>query len=212
MCIKKKDILWLAAAACFFLTGCKDRHSEPVYYEYACSSEAQEPAGSVPAVPAAEKETETEAPAVVYVCGAVANPGVVFLSRSARVYEAVEMAGGFLDEADPEWINQARQIEDGEKIRVYTKAETAAMTSAGDRPEGEDRPEGGFSGTASKKINLNTASEEELMTLPGIGEAKAKAIISYRNEQGPFSGPEEIVKVSGIGQALFERLRDSITS
>lgn len=125
----------------------------------------------------------------VFVCGFVRNPGVYYLNINARLYEAVEAAGGFLEEADAGWLNQAEILSDGDKVRIYSKEETQKMQEAGMKEE---------SGTAEKsveknqqnqtqdagKVNINTASAEELQTIPGIGAAKAAAIIEYREVQG----------------------------
>lgn len=151
---------------------------------------------------------------VVYVCGAVAAPGVYQLPPSARVYEAVAAAGGFLPDADEEWYNQAKKLQDGEMIRIYTRDETAALTEQGEpRPEGQE-PHGQINqedGRSEGQININTADMEQLMTLPGIGEAKAEAILAYRQEHGRFQTIEEIMQISGIKEAVFAKIKGRIT-
>lgn len=156
---------------------------------------------------------ETEARIAVYVCGAVNSPGVYELEASARVFQAVEAAGGFREDADQEWVNQAQFLQDGGKIRIYTRQETEQMRQAG-MEEGsllaEDQT--GEVGTEGQGlVNLNTATKEELMTLPGIGEAKAEAVIAYRQEQGGFSAIEDIMNISGIKEAVFSKIKDRIT-
>ena len=149
----------------------------------------------------------------MYVCGAVNCPGVYELSASARVYQAVEAAGGFRDDADQEWVNQAQFLQDGGKIRIYTRLETDQMRQEG-LEEGSVLPEGQDAQTeqaGESPVNLNTATREELMTLPGIGEAKADAVIAYREENGGFSSPEEIMNISGIKEAVFSQIKDRIT-
>lgn len=160
-----------------------------------------------------EPRIETEPSIAVYVCGAVNCPGVYELSASARVYQAVEAAGGFRDDADQEWVNQAQFLQDGGKIRIYTRLETDQMRQEG-LEEGSMLPEGQDAQTeqaGESSVNLNTATREELMTLPGIGEAKADAVIAYREENGGFSSPEEIMNISGIKEAVFSQIKDRIT-
>ena len=170
----------------------------------------------------------------VYVCGAVHNPGVCSLQAGARVCDALDAAGGFLDSADTQWLNQAKPLTDGEMIIAYTLEETARMReqgvsrgamAPGDVPEGAlstgglATSAGGMNpdpGTDSSMqsvdlINLNTASREQLMTLPGIGEAKADAIIRYRSETGLFASPEDVMNISGIKNSVFEKIRSHIT-
>lgn len=165
-------------------------------------------------VPASETAApETEARIAVYVCGAVNSPGVYELEASARVFQAVEAAGGFREDADQEWVNQAQFLQDGGKIRIYTRQETEQMRQAGMEAGSllaEDQT--GEAGTEGQGlVNLNTATKEELMTLPGIGEAKAEAVIAYRQEQGGFSAIEDIMNISGIKEAVFSKIKDRIT-
>lgn len=148
------------------------------------------------------QETEERQPYFVHVCGQVENPGVYELEPGSRVYEAIEMAGGFGSEAAGWYLNLAQEITDGMKIQVPTRQEAAGM-EAGD-----------FSGSTqqgSQKVNLNTASSEQLMTLTGIGESRAADIIRYREEHGPFRRIEDIMNVSGIKEGAFEKIKDSIT-
>ena len=149
------------------------------------------------------KEAQTEG--YVYICGAVQSPGVYPVHASMRVFEAVSLAGGFAADADEEWLNQAETVQDGQKLYIYTKAETAALMQAGASPAGERQE------AAEDKVNINTADAAALMTLPGIGEAKAESIIQYRNEHGPFSSIEEIQEIPGIKQAVFSKIEDRIT-
>lgn len=149
---------------------------------------------------------ETKAQSVfVYVCGAVENPGVYELTEGARVYEAISLAGGFTEEADTQWLNQAELVSDGQKLCVLTCEETAEM----DLPPAADEAE--KQKDSSGKVDLNTASAEELMTLPGIGEAKAESIIQYRTEQGAFTEIEQIQNIPGIKSAVFSKIKDKIT-
>ena len=145
----------------------------------------------------------------VYICGEVANPGVYELSEDSRIYEAVDAAGGFTENAARESINLASKVSDGMQITIYNKEEAASLpaggTSAG-KNSGQDQMSG-----SSSLVNLNTATKEELMTLKGIGESKAEDIIRYREKSGGFKTIEDIMKISGIKEAGFQKIKDSIT-
>ncbi len=144
----------------------------------------------------------------IYICGAVNQPGVYPIEENMRICDAVRLAGGFAPGADEEWLNQAEPIRDGEKVVVYTSEETAVMKEACPAAGPE---EGASAAGSDGKINLNTATREELMSLTGIGEAKADAILKYRSENGSFSSIEEIQNISGIKSGVFEKIRDRIT-
>ena len=165
---------------------------------------------TVEAEPAISEILNEEIPKelVVYVCGAVNSPGIYSLSQGSRLYEAVTMAGGFSSEADPAYHNLARSITDGERIYILSVAETKEL-SAELRVSGEEGAEQALS--SNGMVNLNTATAEQLTGLPGIGEAKAAAILSYRAKIGQFTDIEEIKNVSGIGEAMFEKIKDKIT-
>ncbi len=148
-----------------------------------------------------DKEPDT---IFVDVCGQVASPGVYELPAGSRVYEAVNAAGGILDTAAGEALNQARKLEDGQQVYVPSRDEAAGMAAApGEMTEEDNVPEDG-------RVNLNTAGREELMTLTGIGEAKAGAILKYREEHGGFKSPEDIMQVEGIKQGTYEKIKEQI--
>ena len=173
-----------------------------------------------------DAQTSEPSQIAVYVCGAVRNPGVCSLPAGARVCDALEEAGGFSRDADSEWLNQAKLLSDGEMLIVYTLDETQQMKEQGiarggtmpagyGAGEGREDPAGpGAESSFDKgdaRVNLNTASREQLMTLPGIGEAKADAIIRYRTETGLFASIEDVMNISGIKNSVFEKIRDRIT-
>lgn len=139
----------------------------------------------------------------VHVSGYVMNPGVYMLPEGSRVYEAVEAAGGFSEGADDQFLNLAKVLEDGQKIRIYSLDETATAY------EDTELNQKDLNDT-EKLININTATKESLMTLPGIGESRAESIIAYREQNGYFSSVEDIMKVSGIKEAAFEKIKDYI--
>lgn len=164
---------------------------------------------------------------VIYICGAVETPGIYSLPDGSRVYQAVEAAGGLTEAADPRYLNQAQRLLDGEQITVYTTEETeklglgpgsGPLTEDGNLPGSLNASEspGGTAGSAANrgnaaKVNLNTADRDTLMTLPGIGEAKADAILSYRDANGGFSSIEDIQNIPGIKEKAFEKIKDLIT-
>ena len=149
-----------------------------------------------------EEETQ-EMLCYVYICGAVAKPGVYAVPSHARVYEVISLAGGLLAEAGEQAVNQAREVVDGEMIRVPTKEELSA---------GEAEQSFGDEGTEVQDglIDINRADAAELMTLPGIGASKADSIISYREENGGFSSIEDIMNVEGIKEGVFNRIKEHI--
>lgn len=165
-------------------------------------------ASEVPAtVPLQQEESEPEE-WIVYVCGAVECPGIYSLPVNSRLYEAIRMAGGFSKEADPAYHNLARSIEDGERIYILSSSETKALTT-----EQQVAGEEGAADAAQTNglINLNTATAQQLMTLPGIGEARAADILAYRAKIGQFTDIEELMNVSGIGEVSFGKIKDKIT-
>ena len=145
----------------------------------------------------------------VYICGEVVNPGVYRMEEGARLFEVIEKAGGLTGMADPRSINQAQTVSDGQEIIVYAVGETpgAAADTAGSGSPGSAEGEADGSGL----VNINTAPADTLMTLPGIGEVKAQAIIEYRTKNGPFKSIDELTSVSGIGEGLYSRIKSQIT-
>ena len=134
----------------------------------------------------------------VYVCGEVKSPGVYELPEGSRIVDAVEAAGGMTEAASGTWLNLAEPVSDGQKIEVPSETEASELEK--EQQEAQ-----------SGLVNLNTASAEELMTLTGIGESKAEAILSYREEHGGFEKPEELMEIPGIKEGVFEKIRDQVT-
>ncbi|MCD8119304.1 MAG: helix-hairpin-helix domain-containing protein [Lachnospiraceae bacterium] len=173
----------------------------------------------------------------VYICGAVNSPGVYEVTAAMRLVDAVELAGGFSQEADTTYWNLAGKLTDGAMYYIPTVSETAeesfslrtggeeagGETSADDGAESGDSGAGNGSGTDDAQadssgedtssdglISINTATKEELTALPGIGDTKAAAIITYRETNGPFTAIDEIMNVTGIGESTYEKLKDYI--
>ena len=144
----------------------------------------------------------------VYICGEVIKPGVYELSGDSRIYEAVDAAGGFTENAARECVNLASKVSDGMQITIYNREEAVSLP-ADSASVGENAGKSGTSG--SGLVNLNTATKEELMTLKGIGESKAEDIIRYREKSGGFKKIEDIMKISGIKENGFQKIKDSIT-
>jgi len=148
---------------------------------------ARSPAGEAVAL----LPTVTGAPLTVYVTGAVATPGVYRLPEDSRINDALEAAGGFAEGAERDRINLAEPVEDGMQIDIPGIVESA-------------RVDGG-------RVDINTATLDELDGLPGIGPTAAQAIIDYRQANGDFQVIQDIQNVPGIGATTFERIRDYIT-
>ncbi len=189
-----KKFLYLACCSVLFFTGC----SKASYFQSTDLVEEKQ-------IQASDEEIVEElVPEKIFVqvSGAVAKPGVYELTSGSRVYAAIEAAGGLLDSADDTNINQAAVIIDGEKIIIYTEeeAEEIAYREACEKNQQND----------DGLININTASAADLKTLPGIGEAKANQIVSYRQENGAFKSIEDIKNVSGIGDGIFEQINSLI--
>ena len=136
----------------------------------------------------------------VHVTGSVNVPGVYTLPENARMEDAIQAAGGLQEEADPQSLNLAAALEDGQRLYI-PPAQDLTLTT-------DDR---GLSIETSPMVNINTAGFAELDNLPGIGEVKAQAILDYRQKNGLFTALEDLMKVEGISQSLFEKLEGLIT-
>ena len=131
----------------------------------------------------------------IHLVGEVNNPGIYQLPQGSRVYQLIELCGGFSEEADREALNQARPLLDGEQVCIQKIGEAPAPSATG----------------AAKKININQASVSELTALPGIGEVRAAQIIAHREKHGLFKDIREIMDVSGIGDKTYANIADMIS-
>lgn len=193
---RKFGILLLAAAVLMAVSGCGREEAvlldaEDLVYQDAAGEAAQPEARE-------EKEQEQEETVLfVHICGEVVNPGVYALAAGSRVYEAVEAAGGFTEAAEQSCINLAQVLTDGIQIEIPDQTRAQEMKLEQDQEQ-------------SGRINLNTATSEQLCTLPGIGASRAESIIAYREDTGGFSKIEEIMQINGIKEAMFEKIKDKI--
>ena len=148
------------------------------------------------------EQTEESLPEWIYVdvCGAVENPGVYRIEAGSRVFQVLEQAGGCTEDASLETVNQADLLTDGQKIRIYTMEEAGQM----EKELQEEDP------LLDGRVDINRAGKEELMTLTGIGETRAQAILAYRETNGNFSSVEELMQVEGIKEKTYEKLKEQI--
>lgn len=154
----------------------------------------------------AQSASKVTSEVVVHVDGAVASPGVFSLAEGSRVNDAVLAAGGLDESADTSTVNLAAPLSDGAKVHIPTTEELASTTTGAAEPGGQSG-----SGTASNGlVNINTATSAELQTLSGVGEATAQAIIEDRESNGPFTSPEDLMRVSGIGEKKFAKVKEHI--
>ncbi len=167
------------------------------WYHFKESSESTLRVADTTAVKEADGENSQagEGGIMVHITGAVNKPGVVSLNKDARLIEAIEMVGGLIETADVDALNLARKLQDEEKIHIPVIGEVSKTTAASE----------------NTKININTASLEELKSLPGVGDVIAQGIIDYREKNGGFAQLEELKDVTRIGDKIYEGLSESIT-
>lgn len=195
----KKQIILLGIVVLILLgcTACKSTSYLEKQSDLSSEDTSEDATDSADTTEETEKKTEI----YVQISGAVADPGVYTFPADSRVYELIEAAGGLLPEAYDVSLNQAERLSDGQKIYVYTKEEAAE----GLAPTEES------SSTSDGKVNINTASTEELTSLKGIGQTRAESIVAYRQEHGAFAAVEDLKAVSGIGDATYQKIADAIT-
>ena len=230
--------LGVLLAAAFFFVYFAENGSQTVELTAPASEVANSLDASKPVILADEAVSPDIAPAVetlelrVYVAGAVKSPGVYPLAQGDRLVDGVEAAGGATDDANLEAVNLAMRVED--EGYYYIPARMARPAATGDLEAGNDSsPAALFPRAATNRpgtespaateesavevtepggpVNLNTATQAELEALPSIGPARARAIIAFREENGPFAAVDEITAVSGIGQGILDNLQGLIT-
>lgn len=198
----------LAAGICY---SCNRKQAGSDYLELPVSSGAEDDG---PVLEETETETETQGQEVsvcyVHICGAVTVPGVYEMEEGSRIFQVVENAGGFTEDAATEYLNMAQIVSDGMKIVVPDVNSLDEALQYGTAGSG-NADTSAAAGAKDSKVNINTATKEMLMTLKGIGEAKAEDIIKYREEHDGFRKIEDIMKISGIKDAAFQKIKDDIT-
>lgn len=152
---------------------------------------------------------DSEETVVVYICGAVVSEGVYTLSYGSRVVDVLDMAGGYKEDAAKGYVHLAEPLSDGDKIYIPFQDEVDDEKNISQKIKGKDDIYG--SGDGDRLVNINKATRDELMTLPGIGGSKADDIISYREEHGKFSKIEDLMNISGIKTGVFNKIKDMIT-
>ena len=203
--IKKNIMIFILSVICLMFTSCNKNDDILMEIEELSKDDQKEIPDEKDEINETGKPDmkEIEEYVYVHVCGAVNSPGVYKLKTPVRVYEAIDSAGGITDEGCEEVINQAREIVDGEQIYIPTFEEKENGNYINEQSSDVTQVNDGI-------ININTASEEQLMTLPGIGQAKAASIINYRNDNGKFSSIEELKNIEGIKDGVFNKIKDKI--
>ncbi len=227
---KKWYFAWGIGLFCLFLLGCAEKglkweedrperdpeaasQEKVTLTEEASSMEATPPMEEAVSTEAASDEAEREGKAAsiwVHVSGEVVNPGVYELKEGSRLWEAVSAAGGVTQEGDENYLNQAQILSDGMKITIPSQSQVEEW---GEKDTPSYLLEYSGDGNWQQQdagVDLNTADKAALCTLPGIGESRAESILAYRDEHGPFKRIEDIMKVSGIKEAAFEKIKDRI--
>ncbi|WP_157432514.1 ComEA family DNA-binding protein [Aeromicrobium sp. Root472D3] len=184
----------------WWLLAGRPRTSEPVAPLAFGSSAAPASTGA-----GAPPPTSGPAELIVDVVGRVRRPGIVTLPKGSRVYEAIEAAGGLKGRVDTTTLNMARELTDGEQVLVGLDPVDAAAPAAGGATGGV-----GPGGGAAAKVNLNTATAEQLDTLPGVGPVTAQSILAWRETNGRFTSVDDLLDVKGIGDATLAELRDLV--
>lgn len=209
--IWKKVCFTILMITALLMTGCAGKHAkEQMELSEVGTEETEEISDETVDTGGVQEEESLDADNIyVHVCGEVASPGVYTLRAGSRIYEAIQAAGGLTEEAAGESLNQAAEAEDGQQIYVPSKEEVIqGRTAQADQKEAAWST--GIQNQDDGKVDLNTASKEQLMTLNGIGEAKAAAIIQYREEHGGFQHTEELMEVEGIKEGTYNKIKDQI--
>lgn len=223
----------LAMAIC--LMGCRGNGSAVVIQSdlsaaeiMGAESQSEETVGSLEDTEVWDTAATSASVIYVHICGQVCVPGVYALPEGSRVWDAVEAAGGLTEAAQADAVNLALMVADGSKVTIPSQAETEEadfrwyVTGSGAVSSSDGGSAGGLSDSGigagqshgkdtAGRVDLNRADVTALMTIPGIGQVRAEAIVAYRETQGPFGAVEDIMKVAGIKEGLFAKIKDYIT-
>ena len=156
------------------------------------------------------EENNNQEKIVIHITGAICNEGIYELEENSRIADAVKMAGGLKENADLKQINLAYVLEDGMKINIPSKNESTNEPSNNAESYITKENLNSFNNAKTSKVNINSATQTELETLPGIGPSTALKIINYRKEKGKFNKIEDIKNVNGIGESKFNKIKEFI--
>lgn len=156
------------------------------------------------------EENNNQEKIVIHITGAICNEGIYELEENSRIADAVKMAGGLKEDADLKQINLAYVLEDGMKINIPSKNESTNEPSNNAESYITKENLNSFNNAKTSKVNINSATQTELETLPGIGPSTALKIINYRKEKGKFNKIEDIKNVNGIGESKFNKIKEFI--
>lgn len=187
------------------LSGCGEQEELLIYQQTEEMSEESTTEAAVISENSMSESVPEEKDLFVHVCGAVQTPGVYEVASGSRIYEVINLAGGLLETADSDYLNQAETVSDGLKLYVPTREEIEAGMVKNTNEEKAD------TSASTGLVNINTADVSLLTTIRGVGESRAESIIAYREENGGFSSIEDIMKVTGIKEGLFNKIKDQIT-
>lgn len=209
---KKKKIQMIAGVIVFLVCGVLylsmssgQKENTTVTEHFADSGEKGQQEGTTPKTTTDKSDQGTEkTPVYIHICGAVRKPGVYTFAKEPHGIDVVKRAGGFTKKADKTSVNLAELVTDGTQLVIAVKDSKKAPT---------DKQSSGYKSDSHRAdcVNINTATEQELMTLSGIGESKASQIVSYRTAHGAFHKIEDIMNISGIKEGVFSKIKDYIT-
>ncbi len=219
--VKNMALICLAVislAAFLFFKNVGKRSSEESLYTGSASLDTGDYSEDT-ATPAGHTEYAPRETVAVYIVGAVNRPDIYYVEKGILLHEVIDLAGGLCENADRDNINLAIRIEYDVMLKILTSAQRekqerkSALVIIRDNSEinGEAEKDIKQTGSGTGKININNATKEQLMSLPGIGEVKAESIVKYRETNGAFKRAEDIMNVSGIKEAGYESIKDLIT-
>ena len=203
----------LCVAAWMVLGGDPEREPDGIQIIAPAEPSERDVAGSTPATPSVDAESEEKPPEqiTVYLTGAVVDPGVYTVSKGERLDAVLRLAGGATENADLSRINLAAYATDAAHYHIADMSGTVGPgETSGDAPTSDAAPTTD-SESCPAPVNINTAGVQCLETLPGIGGVRAESIVAHREQAGPFASPEAITEVSGIGDGIYRRIADLIT-
>lgn len=200
--MKKISIIILSVIAVFLFGACGNDRPELISINQNDKAYSQEDTAGDETEEATGEKNSDDVVIYVHVSGAVNCPGLYELTAGSRVYDAVMAAGGFSDEADENYANLAEILTDGMKYDILTKEQVKLLDEVSEQVS--HYTEGGL-------LDINVATRQELMELPGIGGSKADGILEYRQNNGNFKSIEEIKNISGIGNGIFTDICAYIT-